>query len=899
MHDIRAAEVRPGVGLHLRAAGRRGALEYDIEASALANLEALRIEIEGVPEGSRFYVDEMGGLVLEGVHSEHTWRLRQPAPVSWVEDDGGWKCPIAVRFVVDRSVPQHFVFGFAGPVRTSAGDLGADTRIVVDPPFEWSGYFGGSGSDIGLGVSARSSGDFVVGGAARSVDFPTTPGVFQDTGARDGFVAAFDADGASLWATYLGGPGNDQVSVVDVFTGGDVVVGGLADEGFPTTTGAFAEAFRGRTFNVGLGDAFVARLAADGTALRWSTYLGGANDEEVRALAVDPESEEVVFGGWTTSLDFPTTPGAAVAIYPGASELLPNAFIGRLTASGESLRWSTFLGGELGGDWVEGLSLDRSGRVVFGGYSSSVDFPATPGAFQTNVELVSNGIAGLLTADGSAFEWVTLLGGDGRDLILACELDPRDSTVVVAGWTSGPLADLNALASYQAANAGLEDGFVARISPDGRELIHATLFGGAGVERVDSLAIDPFGGVVIGGSTSSDTLPTTADAPQRVFGGVRDGFVARFDRSLGQLVSSSFLGGSNRDNIFALAVPAGAAGSVIAVGSTFSTDLPVGGDMVAQRSSGGSQDTLLQQLSVTPQFTGGVTISDGVRPRGGVFARGDTIPGVSIRVDNNGDLPVTVAAWDVVVGGAGPFDGVLGLTVHLDRDRDGAVGPGDPLLAGPLPLQVVRDAQRVSIDGGLFGLAPGDEADLLVGFATSSDCVPGAELALAVVGRSVRTLGGAEPSSTGSVSAGPAWMCEQVGPPLIDLDGDDQVTVLDVRRLASSLGGPAIPPGDPDGDGMTTDRDRKFAVAQLFGRPAVALAPMFVERGGLLTIDGTRFESGSVLRLGSRPLEVIVRTPRRIVGLVPQSQLLGEATLEVAVPDGAASFSFSQVVTVR
>jgi hypothetical protein len=253
----------------------------------------------------------------------------------------------------------------------------------------YSTYLGGSGYDWAGGIAVDAAGNAYVTGYTDSSDFPTTPGAFQRTygGADYGpytrrgiaFVAKLEAVGSVLvYSTYLGGSNDVFASGIAVdATGNAYVTGYTASSDFPTTTGAFQTSYGG-----GYYDAFVAKLNAAGSALVYSTYLGGSCSE-VRAssIAVDASGNAYVTGYvyWLYSGDFPTTPGAFQTSFGGSGGSYSEAFITKLNADGSDLVYSTYLGGNGG----YAIAVDATGNAYVTGNTYG-NFPTTPGAFQTS-----------------------------------------------------------------------------------------------------------------------------------------------------------------------------------------------------------------------------------------------------------------------------------------------------------------------------------------------------------------------------------------------------------------------------------------------------------------------------------------------------------------------------------
>jgi hypothetical protein len=217
------------------------------------------------------------------------------------------------------------------------------------------------------------SGNPVVVGRTGSSDFPTTPGAYDQAfnGGYDVFVTRLSASGDSLlWSTFLGGRDWDEgASLVLDLSGNPVVVGHTNSSDFPTTPGAYDQAHNGEY------DVFMARLSASGDSLFGCTFLGGSHWDYGQALVLDLSGNPVVVGH-TYSSDFPTTPGAYDQTHNGGIDV----FVARLSASGTSLLWSTFLGGS-DSNYGSSIVLDLSGNPIIVGQTNTSDFPTTPGAY--------------------------------------------------------------------------------------------------------------------------------------------------------------------------------------------------------------------------------------------------------------------------------------------------------------------------------------------------------------------------------------------------------------------------------------------------------------------------------------------------------------------------------------
>ena len=292
----------------------------------------------------------------------------------------------------------------------------------------YSTFLGGSLSDFGYGIAVDGTGAAYVSGRAQSTDFPTTPGAFDPTNvfaADKGFVAKLNPAGSDLdYATYLGGSVEDHCFAIAIDGAGNAYVTGYTwSSDFPTTPGAFDTSFDGDT------DGFAAKLNATGSALVYSTFLGGASWEEGNGIAVDGTGNAFVMG-ITGSSDFPTTPGAFDTSLGGSQD----AFVTKLNASGSGLGYSTYLGGSSSESYGN-LALDATSRAYVTASTYSIDFPITPGAFDTSYNGSYDAVVARLNASGSELEYGTYLGGASAEYGHGIALDSAGNAFVT-GQTS-------------------------------------------------------------------------------------------------------------------------------------------------------------------------------------------------------------------------------------------------------------------------------------------------------------------------------------------------------------------------------------------------------------------------------------------------------------------------------
>jgi len=380
---------------------------------------------------------------------------------------------------------------------------------------------GSSSSDGGRGIALDSDGNAYVTGFTTSADFPTTLGAFDNSssgsGSTDAFVTKLNATGSALvYSTYLHRALGHAIAV-DVT--GNAYVTGRADSNFPTTPGAFDI-----TPPNGNGDAFVTKLNTTGSALAYSTFVGGEGFDEGHAIAVDAAGNAYTTG-FTTSPDYPTTLGAFDTSNPfGVSGR--EAFVTKLNAAGSALVYSTYLGSS-SVDEGNGIAINAAGEALIAGTTQAADFPTTPGAFDTTFAGLSDAFVTKLNATGSALVYSTYLGGGSDDLGHAIAVDATGNAYVT-GVTFSSNFPTTRDAFDTSFNGGIVDAFVTKLNATGSALVYSTYLGGSSDDRGRGIAVDATANVYVTGVTTSPNFPTTPGVVDTV-NESGDAFVAKID----------------------------------------------------------------------------------------------------------------------------------------------------------------------------------------------------------------------------------------------------------------------------------------------------------------------------------------------------------------------------------
>jgi Beta-propeller repeat len=379
-------------------------------------------------------------------------------------------------------------------------------------------YLGGSGNDSGRGVAVDASGNAYVTGITASSDFPTTSGAFSTvfTGTQEAFVSKLSPTGQIQYSTYLGGGSDSGFAIAVDIADAVYIAGQTASVSFPVTTrtiqtstgGGLSDCFvsklnalgsslvystylggsgldlcagiaidashdayvTGTTYStnfptegplqgslLGTATAFVAEINPSGSALLYSTYLGGSILDNGNAIAVD-SSDAAYIAGSTASPDFPTTVGAVQAVLGGTY----NAFVSKIAPAGASLSYSTFVGGS-GVDDADAIAVDSLGEAVIGGYTSSPNFPVA-GAIQATFQGVFDAFATVVNASGSSLVFSSYFGGSGDDRGFGVTVLPGES-LALGGMTAS--TNFATAAALQSSFGGTYDGFALNVQYGG------------------------------------------------------------------------------------------------------------------------------------------------------------------------------------------------------------------------------------------------------------------------------------------------------------------------------------------------------------------------------------------------------------------------------------------------
>jgi hypothetical protein len=572
-------------GINLIYYGNQRQLEFDFVVAPGVDPNCIQLEFEGMNDVA---LDSEGNLVL---YVSGGSDLIFQAPVIYQQIDGK-----------KQSISGSYLLGKNHQVGFKLASYDRRFPVIIDPVLSYSSYLGGTGFDNGNAIAVDSSGNAYVTGQTATSDFPTTVGAFQTTyGGGDAFITKINPSGSSLvYSTYIHGATAYGIAVDN--SGNAYITGEALSLDFPTTPGAFqtppyafdtfitklnssgsalvyssrfgssfddygrdialdvsgnayitgwtkcaaptcdfptVNAFQSN-YGGGNNDAFVTKINPSGSALVYSTYLGGGailntTDDWGDGIAVDNSGSAYVTG-YTYSQDFPTTSGAFDTINNGL-----DIFVTKFSPAGSALVYSTFIGG-VGSDQGLDIAVNANGNAYITGLTDSEDnpftqryegFPVTSGAFQRSGSF--DAFVTQLNAQGSALVYSTYLGGSNDvDRAWGIALDAAGNAHVAGDTKSSNFPVTNAVQSNY--GGGLNDAFVAKLNADGSALLYSTFLGGTLTDEGRGIAVDSSANAYVIGFTSSFDFPVTNSVFQPQNGG---GLSSHDDAFVSKITDSS------------------------------------------------------------------------------------------------------------------------------------------------------------------------------------------------------------------------------------------------------------------------------------------------------------------------------------------------------------------------
>jgi archaellum component FlaF (FlaF/FlaG flagellin family) len=581
---VRYKNLYPGIDLLYY--GNHRQLEYDFALSPGADPSRIQFEIKGASQVS---LDSGANLVLKTSAGD----LRFKSPTVYQEANGQ-RVPVEGAYVLTDA--NHIGFKLArydtrrplviDPVlvySTYLGGSGNDqpSGIAVDstgsvyvagytdstdfplatlgslPPgthafvakmdatgsnLVYADYLGGSGQDFGYALVLDSANDVYVTGSTTSSDFPVvTPYQASLPGPYSGFLTKISSDGSSLsYSTYLGGDTWDQPSSVAIDSSNEVYVAGVTtSQNFPVAN-AFQSTVLPNEGGLYGSYGFLTKFTASGSALVYSTYLGGNSNviqdcgfpcwpspsSVIAGVAVDANGSAYV-AGTTNTYNFPVTSGAYLTSDTTLQDT-PIGFVSKFATSG-SLDYSTYLYGSNGNQTeISAIAADGAGSAyVTGATFSDGTFPITSTSIcDPSIDGFACGYAFVTKFDttASTLLYSTFLGPNNNARPQAIALDASNNAYILAASSSDiGFGLINPIQKYSDQGELL----IVEIDPAASMELFSTYLGASGDESPWGLAVDSTGALYVAGSTDSRDFPVTQNAFQNLLGGNTDAFVAK------------------------------------------------------------------------------------------------------------------------------------------------------------------------------------------------------------------------------------------------------------------------------------------------------------------------------------------------------------------------------------
>jgi gliding motility-associated-like protein len=458
--------------------------------------------------------------------------------------------------------------------------------VVIDPII-FSSLIGVTNLEYGLDVEVNNNGNAFIGGITLSSNFPSTNGAYHQFGygSYDVFITKFNTNGTGLvYSTYVGGSNVDYFYALDIDTSGNCYFTGYTNStNYPTTSGSYQTTYAAVYHMI-----MITKLNSSGTALVYSTYLGGWYGNYGMDIAVDAANNAYVCG--YAYLGYPTTSGAFQRSTPNSWD----AVITKLNSSGSSLIYSTYLGGN-STDYCNAIALDAGNNAYVAGYTSSTNFPVSSGCYQSSLNSGQDAFITKLNSSGSALVYSTYLGGNSSvEQANDIAVNSSGNACVVGNTNATNFPLTSGSNAYQLTNKGGSDGFVTILNSNGTNITYSTYIGGDYQENLTHIAIDEEDNILITGTTQSSNYPTSICAIQTSATAISDVIVSELNPTLSSLLYSTLIGGNGGD--YGTGLTVNNDNEVYVTGYTYSSNYPTTTGAF-QRNYYGSYDAVLSKLS--------------------------------------------------------------------------------------------------------------------------------------------------------------------------------------------------------------------------------------------------------------------------------------------------------------
>jgi hypothetical protein len=547
-------------GIDLRYYFDKGYLRYDFIVHPGADPAQIRFSLEGedkeyLKNEALCYTTRFSEVQMQDLYVYQQGDKKQ-VPAKFTQENGAWQ------------------FQLNGYDKTQA--------LIIDP-LVYSTYIGKSGSDYSRDIAIDNSGNAYIFGHTTSTDYDTTAGAFQTSfgGGIDVFVTKLNSTGTGLiYSTFIGGTSVEFSTAIAIDGSGNAYITGYTtSNNYPTTSGAFQTTF------AGMQDVFVTQLNSTGTGLIYSTFIGGSNVDQGYGIAVDTSGNAFIVGN-TQSSDYDVTAGAFQTVFAGVGDV----FVTKLNSTGSVLLYSTYMGGS-NNDIGRAIAIDASGNAYITGTTLSTDYPVTTGVFQNTNAGSFDVFVTKLNGAGSGLIYSTYIGGSFNDNGYDIAIDGSLNAYIV-GNTQSSDYDITS-GAYQTTFSGNLDVFVTKLNSTGSGLIYSTYIGGNNYEIGQAIAVDGSGNAHVTGNTNSADYDVTPGAFKTTYAGNFDVFVTKINSTGNSLMYSTYLGGNDYEEGFAITIDG--TGKAYVTGNTYSSDFDVTTGAF-QTTIGGGSDVFVTKL---------------------------------------------------------------------------------------------------------------------------------------------------------------------------------------------------------------------------------------------------------------------------------------------------------------
>ncbi len=424
-------------------------------------------------------------------------------------------------------------------------------------------YLGGDDDDRKSSIAVDNEDNIYITGYTNSSDFPVLNPYDDTLDSIDAFVAKFSSSGELIYSTLIGGSSTDWPSAIKVDELGNVYIAGKTySQDFPIVNAYDSSIEPGNPpFTYGQ-EAFILKLNSTGNGIIFSSYLGGSDADEITDLAIDLEKNIYVVG-YTESPDFPITQNA----FDKSFEHITEGFVTKLSSSGQSLLYSSFVGGDKN-DFCNAIALDSSNNMYITGTTLSPEFH-TKNAYSTAFSYDRFSCFVLKLSASGTLDYSTHIGGQsaewpGGEHGTDITVDSSGNAYVSGQTSSEDFPLVNEFVDTVAVNNG---GFIVKLNPSGNDLVYSSYIEG---DYSTNLVVNNLGEVSLLGVTGSrDFVAIGGDST--FGGGSGDGIIYLLSTN-GTPVYSSYFGGNENDILSDVVLDS--SGRILIVGYTRSTDLP-------------------------------------------------------------------------------------------------------------------------------------------------------------------------------------------------------------------------------------------------------------------------------------------------------------------------------------